>query len=199
MAKSFAYTTSVRNLPSILGKIRAAGTPPKFTLDFLRQNLGYGSSTDRAVIPVLKSLGFLGADGTPTARYNEYRDESRSGRAIATGLREGWADIFLSDQKAHERSSSELVELFKSVSGANEGVAQKMATTFKALTAAADWTAESGVTQTGALDQTEDLNKGTGISPGVTLHHDIHLHLPPTSDVSVYTAIFRALRSELLD
>src|SRR4051794_25141487 len=110
--------TSTKNLPNILGKIKSAGTPPKFTLDFLRQNLGFPSSSDRAVIAVLKGLGFLNGDGSPLARYNEFRDDSRSGRAMSAGLREGWAEIFLSDQRANERSNTELVELFKSVSGA---------------------------------------------------------------------------------
>ena len=32
----------------------------------------------------------------------------------------------------------------------------------------------------------------------LTLSHDIHLHLPPTSDVSVYRAIFQAMKSELM-
>jgi hypothetical protein len=30
------------------------------------------------------------------------------------------------------------------------------------------------------------------------LHHDIHIHLPPTSDVAVYRAIFQAMKSELV-
>lgn len=199
MARTFAYTTSVKNLPAILAKVRVAGTPPKFTIEFLRQNLGFPSSTDRAVIPIFKALGFLAADGTPTARYNEYRDEGRSGKALAVGLREGWADIFLSDQRAYERSSSELVELFKSVSGANEGVAQKMATTFKTLASNADWSSTEAASDTAGDDSGFPAQQPRSPTQGIALHHDIHLHLPPTSDVSVYTAIFRALRSELLE
>ena len=207
MAASFAYLLSVKNLASILAKIKAAGTPPKFTNEFLKANLGFASSSDRAVIGVLKALGFVTPDGTPTARYNEFRDDSRSGQAMATGLREGWADIFLSNQRAYELTTTQLTELFKSVTGAGEAVAQKMATTFKSLSTAADWTHPKEVSHPResqelkspieATDSTDTPNARP--SPTIQLRHDVHVHLPATSDVAVYTAIFRALRDELLD
>jgi hypothetical protein len=193
--------TTSKNLPDILAKIKSAGAPPRFTYEFLKSNLGFGSSRDRTVIGVLKGLGFLTSDGTPTGRYNEFRGETTSGRAMAAGLRDGWADIFLSDQKANERSSAQLVGVFKSVTGAGEAVAQKMATTFKALAGAADFkSAFSGTLH----DVEEPPNvEAEGPKPGLSkvlsLRHDVHIHLPPTSDVAVYTAIFRALRDELLD
>ena len=195
------YMLSVKNLGSILDRIREAGTPPKFTGEFLKSNLGFSSSTDRGVIPVLRALGFISPNGIPTGRYNEFRDASRSGIAVADGLREGWSAVFLSDQKAYDKSSGQLKELFKNVTGKGETVAEKMATTFKALATKADWT-----TATRAVPDMEPVTERpvttndlpTSKAP-ISLHHDIHLHLPPTSDVSVYAAIFRALRSELLD
>jgi hypothetical protein len=41
---------------------------------------------------------------------------------------------------------------------------------------------------------------GVAVQPAgaLTLSHDIHLHLPPTSDVAVYRAIFQAMKSELM-
>lgn len=199
MAKNFPYMASARNLPEILGKIKAAGTPPKFTYEFLKANLGFASSNDRSVIGVLKALGFLTPDSTPTDRYNEFRDGARSGAALAAGLREGWSDVFLSDQKAQDRTPAQLVELFKGVAGVGEAVAKKMATTFKVVAMQADWK-----TLRPAVEPLEprELPANAPLPEqraGLALHHDIHLHLPPSSDVAVYTAIFRALRSELLD
>lgn len=199
MAGEIPYMASAKNLPAILDKIKAAGTPPKFTHDFLKANLGFPSSNDRSVVGVLKALGFLSADGVPTARYNEFRNDALSGAAMAAGLREGWADVFLSDERAYEKSTSQLTELFKNVTGKGEAVAVKMATTFKALTSKADWKAtakapadlEPSVPEEGPEVDAERL--------GVSLHHDVHIHLPPTTDVAVYTAIFRAIRNELLD
>jgi hypothetical protein len=194
----FAYMASTKNLKAILEKIRGAGTPPKFTHDFLRTNLGFTSSTDRSVVGVLKGLGFLSADAVPTPRYNEFRDANRSGTVLAQGLREGWADLFLSDQRAYERSTTELKELFKNASGKGESAAEKMATTFKILADAASWATGDSEAEAPAEEELSSLGDSSTRHP-VQLHHDVHVHLPPTSDVSVYTAIFRALRQELLE
>jgi hypothetical protein len=206
LADDLPYMLSIKNLDKILDKIKTAGTPPKFTHDFLKSSLGFGASNDRAVIKVLRQLGFLSADSTPTARYNEFRQGTTAGRALASGLREGWPQIFLADQQAHTRSATELKGTFKSVTGKAESVAEKMASTFKALASKADFNA----VPTPPVPDTEDKegdpplernqsgNQRRG-SIGVGLHNDIHIHLPPTSDVAVYTAIFRAIREELLD
>lgn len=125
---------------------------------------------------------------------------------MAEGLREGWAPIFLADQAAHERSASELTDVFKTVTGQSEAVAKKMATTFKAFAAHADWSAPPDVAD--ESNDAQSIERGVArdhaptpqlaLAPsGVNLHHDIHLHLPPSSDVAVYRAIFRALREEL--
>lgn len=204
MPAEFPYMTTARNLKPILERLKGAGTPPKFTLDFLR-SLGFTSSSDRPIIGVLKALGFLSADGMPTERYNSFRDTGRSGLAMADGLRDGWAPVFLADQSANMKSSSQLTELFKSVSGKGEAVSAKMATTFKGLCEMADWDAASAPSVPLSDLGPSDVDLGQEREPprhrsGVlTLHHDVHLHLPPTSDVSVYTAIFRALKAELLD
>jgi hypothetical protein len=205
MPADLPYMTSVKNLPPILDRIKAAGTPPKFTYEFLKSNLGFPSSNDRSVLRILKAMGFLTGDGTPTARYNEYRDDSRSGLAIAVGLREGWAPLFLSDEKAHTRTSSQLTELMKGLTGATGAVAQKMASTFKALASKGTWDEQPEQTRP-ASSIPEQLSPpaapreepSSGRQP-VNLHHDVHIHLPATSDVAVYTAIFRALRDELID
>jgi hypothetical protein len=206
MARDLPYLASVKRLPDILRKMKAAQTPPKFTHDFLANNLGFKGSGDRPIIQVLKSLGFLSTNSIPTSRYNEFRAEPDQSHAMAVGLREGWEDVFLGDVNAHQRSASELKLMFKNVTGKSEAVAEKMATTFKALTNYADWKAPVAPEPT---PDTADAQPGPGeaaagpampVPPGaMRLHNDIHIHLPPTSDVSVYTAIFRALREELID
>jgi hypothetical protein len=206
MATDYPYMVSAKNLPAILTKIKDAGTPPRFTSEFIKTHLGFPSSNDRTLVGVLKRLGFLTADGTPTDRYNAFRgDEKKSAMAMAEGLRDGWSDVFLADQKANTRTASELKQLFKSVTGKGDAVALKMATTFKVLAAAADWAAAPPPSPPLAA---EDLQPPAPPAPkppppsggaNVLLHHDVHVHLPATSDVAVYTAIFRALKAELLD
>jgi hypothetical protein len=188
--------SSAKNLPSILDKISSAGAPPRFTNEFLK-TLGFASSNDRTAIKLLKGLGFLTSDGTPTDRYNEFRNPAKSAGALAQGLRDGWSEVFLADQQAPSRTSTELVELFKNVTGKGDAVAKKMATTFRALVERADFSTDQVVLVD--LPVEEPAGNAPTKHVGVRLHHDVHIHLPATSDVAVYTAIFRALRTELLD
>lgn len=215
MATDYPYLKSIKNLPAILAKMKDAGTPPRFSSEFLKTHLGFPSSNDRPLVNVLKRLGFLTPDGTPTDRYNVFRgEEKKSGLAMADGLREGWADVFLADQKANLRSASELKQLFKSVTGKGDAVAEKMATTFKALAAAGDWSAAqpAAPAEAPAAAARDDHPPAPAAAAAgkaarqrqppaaeLLLHHDVHVHLPATSDVAVYTAIFRALKEELLD
>jgi len=71
------YLVSTKNLDDILKKIVDGVAPAKFTADHLK-SIGFTSSNDRGIIPLLKDLGFLAGDGTPLARYHAYRDRSRS-------------------------------------------------------------------------------------------------------------------------
>lgn len=210
VATDLPYMPSVGNVASILEKIKGAGTPPKFTVEFVKSTLGFTGSQDRSFPRMLKQLGFIASDGTPLQRYNEFKATSTAGRAMAEGLREGWSPIFMADQAAHTRSASELTDIFKTVTGQGDAVAKKMASTFKAFASHADWSAVADATAS-VGSATKDQNgeaESNGSSPGQTagvaspagslsLHHDIHLHLPPSSDVAVYRAIFRALREEL--
>lgn len=205
MPTELPYMMTVGNIGAILDRIRDAGTPPKFTHEFLKNSLGFRGSGDRGIVKVLKQLGFITSDSTPTKRYNDFRSKTAGGVALAEGLRAGWSDIFLADQRAHEKSVAQLADLFKSVTGAGDAVSQKMAQTFKALASKADWSGEVPADGNGEVPPTADAGDVTTsrVEPSgsgtFNLHHDIHVHLPATSDVAVYTAIFRALREELRD
>lgn len=205
MSDDLPYMPAVGNVAAILEKIRGAGTPPKFTGEFVKSTLGFTSSQDRTFPRMLRQLRFINADGVPLPRYNEFKASSSGGRAMAAGLREGWGPIFLADQNAQARSAAELTDIFKTVTGQSEAVARKMATTFKAFASHADWSADVKVPS--EPERTVERHASAPADPepqlrdamaSLSLHHDIHLHLPPTSDVSVYRAIFQALRDELL-
>ena len=210
MAKEIPYMASVSNIDDIIRKIRGAGTPPRFTHEFLSSTLGFRSSNDRGFVKLLRALGMVTADGVPTDRYNAFKNELHGGSAMADGLRDGWSDLYLADQQAHDKTVTELQQTFKTITGKGDAVAKKMATTFKALTKHADFAATPASTLDVDSEQLPDakideaepalarVRSSTDLS-SLTLRHDVHLHLPPTSDVAVYIAIFRALREELLD
>ncbi len=201
-----SYLNSVRNVADIFAAIKGAGVPDRFSHEFLKQ-LGFASSNDRAVIPVMKALRFLDDNSAPTDRYNRFRDPSISGAVMAEALRDAYADVFIVNEKAHEQSSTALTGAFKRITGKGEAVSKKMATTFKALSGLADWSATSvapSVSEdtspepTASLPATDGATRSTPLAAGFpSLHHDVHIHLPVSTDVKVYDAIFRSLREHL--
>jgi hypothetical protein len=201
MAVPTSYLTSTKNLAAILGAIQKASVPQKFTYEFLKQ-LGYASSSDRPVIPLLKAMRFIDQSGVPLDRYKRYRDTSQAGRVLAEGIREAYADVFGVDQEANNLSVQQLKGVFARLSNKGESVVDKMAITFNALASRADWTP---IAETPSADDTEPAEEAdqqreveapppTGVLSPLRLHHDIHVHLPVSAEVDVYDAIFRALR-----
>jgi hypothetical protein len=196
-----SYFTSTKNLDDIFAAIKKAGVPSKFTYDFLKK-LGFPSSNDRPIIPVFKSLRFLDASGTPLDRYRRFRDGGQARAVLAEGMREAYADVFGVDQQPQNLSAEELRGIFSRLSGKSDLVAEKMALTFKTLAASADFdtatvgTQEPAVVPVSANGAEAEAPAEVPASPSLgtlQLQHDIHVHLP-VADITVYDAIFRALR-----
>jgi hypothetical protein len=199
MAVPTSYLTSTKNLDGILKAIRRAGVPAKFTYDFLKK-LGYPSSNDRPLIPLFKAMRFIDDGSTPLDRYRRFRDSTQAKAVVAEGLREAYADVFGVDQNAHDLTNEELRGIFARLSGKSDAVAEKMALTFKSLASHADFTtppaeeAREPDEEPQTEPEPEEQRRELGDLPPLRLHHDIHIHLPPSDDLTVHDAIFRALR-----
>lgn len=199
------YLASVTNLPAILQKIVEGTAPDKFNREHLA-GLGFGGSNDRAVIPLLKALGFLSPEGGPTARYHEYRDQSRSRQVLGEALLEAYGDLFTINENPTPKDRGVIEGKFKSTHSASDRVAQQQALTFFALLKLADLeAARSGRKpelppdeRTEALQSPPAVLPRGATPPAVALRYNIQVHLPPSKDVEVYNAIFKALREHLL-
>jgi len=73
MALPDVFVQIYGQLPEIFKRISEGQAPEKFTSQYLKA-LGFQSTNHRAIIPVLKALGLLSAEGVPTAVYSSYRD-----------------------------------------------------------------------------------------------------------------------------
>lgn len=135
-----SYLLTTKNLDPILESMKRAAVPPRVSISFLRQ-LGYASSGDRPLVPLMKALGLIDGSGAPTERYSRFRDETQSAAVLAEAMREAYADVFAVNQRAYELSPHELKGIFSRLTGKQEGVVEKMATTFKALARRADFQA----------------------------------------------------------
>lgn len=207
MALADTYVQTYGQLGEVFKRISEGQAPDKFTRQHLK-DLGFASSNFHAVIPLLKNLGFLAPDGSPTTRYHAYRDHSQSRSVLGEALREAYGDLFTI--KAHPTSADKsLIEgKFKSTHNTSERVAQLMASTFYALLALADIKAPTPKTTTATeassipeqvIPVSTPSREQTSSSHRPTLHYNIQIHLPATKDVEVFNAIFKSLREHLLD
>jgi len=200
---------SVKNLPAIFAKIVDGAAPKNFTQSHLK-SIGFTSSNDQPIIPLLKDLGFLSAEGAPTKRYLDYRDRSRSKAVLADALRETYEDLFHINENPSDTDRQAIEGKFKATHNVSDEVASRQAMTFLALLKLADLKASTSSAKTGsdpaAIDEAkkppEDLPP-TG-RPHVTrqlggIRYNIEIHLPATKDPEVFNAIFKSLKAHLLD
>lgn len=201
MALPSTYTQAYGQLGEFFSKIRDAQAPDKFTNQILK-DLGFKSNNHRPFIPLMKSLGFLAADGTPTQRYHDYRNHSMSKNKMGEALKEAYSDIFLIKEKP-TTSDRELIQgKFKSFHNASDNVAKLHTNTFYALLDLANLDSkktkqqdvEAEIEPSKAIEQ-EAIVKATSLG----LHYNIQIHLPATKDVEVYNAIFKSLKDHLIE
>ncbi|MBT4702430.1 MAG: DUF5343 domain-containing protein [Rhodospirillaceae bacterium] len=208
MALPTSYLTTVKNLSAVFDAIKGAQAPPKFTIRFL-ESLEFKSQSDRLVVGVLKSIGFLGADGVPTERYFRYLDQTQSEIVLAEGVREAYADLFQVSIDAQNLSKGEIMNKFKTLSQGqySESVVDKMAMTFTALCGIADFKNKPAQHTTLSADpevsanENEELDENGSTSSTLRmggLHYNIQIILPESRDPKVYDALFRSLREHLV-
>jgi hypothetical protein len=198
------YVPSYGNITRVLGKIKEAQTPDRFTQDYLGTTLGMTGGSATPVIPYLKRTGFLGSDGAPTDLYKRFRNREQSGAAAAEALRKGYARLYEVNEKAHTLGDSALRGAIIQVTGLEGGSSTLRAIvgSFNALKAAADFSqngASAGMSDDQAdIENIDGDDVGERELAGVNLSYTINLHLPPTSDIAVFNAIFKSLREHLL-
>lgn len=208
MALPSSYLTSTKNLEGILNAIQGAQAPDSFTQAFL-STLEYKSSSDRLIIGVLKSLGFLDDSGKPKDRYFRFLDQTQSAQVLAEGIREAYSDLFKINTKAHQLSRQDVINKFKTLSQGqlSDSVLDKMASTFTALVALADFATSASPASEKPDATPQEANKDTVDAHRESEHlpvklggliYNIQLVLPESRDPAVYDAFFQSLRRHLL-
>jgi len=212
MALTTSYLSSVKNIDSIFNSIIGARAPERFTTRFL-EDLGFKSSGDRLVIGMLKALGLLDDNGVPTQRYFNFLDQSQSKTIIAQGIQEAYEDLFNLRKDAHDMSNDDVKNKLKTLTQGQKSdrVIELMAMTFRALCSYADWSNAGIPLKAVSVKSPEKVsNENTRYDPSVkeieeqgnsdgkmNLHYNIQIHLPETTNMAVYDAIFQSLKKHL--
>jgi Family of unknown function (DUF5343) len=207
MALANTYVQVYGKLGDVFHNLAQAQAPEKFTVQYLK-DLGFASTNFRAVIPLLKALGFLSDEGVPTSRYLEYRNTALSRQIMGQALRDGYGDIFTIRANPTPADRKLIEGKFRSAHNVSANVAKLMAATFYALLDLADLTPaptpkppkdekplETPLSP--AQSKGEEVARHPHSNP--TLHYNIQIHLPATKDVEVFNAIFKSLKEHLLE
>jgi len=212
MAENPPYILSPKTLKKGLDKIRAAATPDRFTSDFLANTLGMKGGSAKPMIPFLKRIGFLNSDGTPSELYKQFRNVSHSGTAAAKAIRIGYQALFAKNEDADTIADSELKGLVVEATGFEESsrAVGAIVSSFRVLKEYAKpgkipkGTNEDGPKDAAKQDAKEDAeaageDDNRRVMTKLGLSYTINLNLPATSDITVFNAIFKALKDNLLE
>jgi uncharacterized protein DUF5343 len=192
-----AYVQTYGQLAELFRQIRQGQAPDQFTVQHLK-DLGFTSSNHRLFLPLLKALGFLTADGKPTPRYHEYRDESQSKRIMTEALREAYGDLFVLRARPSDADKALIEGKFKSTHNTSDRMAKLMASTFYSLLQLADLDvvpSKAAIPSIAELPSSEERHgeelsiKHNSAGVSTSLHYNIQIHLPATKDIEVYNAI----------
>lgn len=208
MAITNSYLTSTKNLESIINSVINAKAPDRFTNKFL-EDLGYKSSNDRLIIGMFKALGLLDDNGQPLQRYYEFLDQTQTGRIIAIGVEEAYEDLFNLRKDAQNLTNDEVKNKLKTITQGQKSdkILALMAMTFRAFCDLADWdavkTEEPKKVETPPVIKKNEPVKDTGTKEttpksDMNLHYNIQIHLPETTNMAVYDAIFQSLKKHLM-
>ena len=200
------YLAATGTLKRVLDRVVELAKPDKFNYDFLENVVKITGGAGRATIPIMKKMGFLNSDNSPTDLYSRFRTESGRSAAAHQGLRNAFPEIFRRSDYAHAVEDQKLRDIIVEITGlkSNDPIAQAIKGTFGVIKgyiapgynpAATEQdtqvTSESGsVPETQAQSQSFDRPLG--------LSYNINIVLPETSDISVLNAIFRSVRENLL-
>ena len=213
MSSDLPYLMSPKRFPELLSKLQTAAVPERVTFEFLKK-LGFTSSNDRAFPTLLKRLGFLDPNGQPTDRYRAYRQKAHAKRVLAEGIREVYADLFALHTDAHTEDREAVKGLVSRVTGREQRYVDLITTTFEMLCENADFTAEPEQTKATHKPETEKkedkkqeekkLEKPAHehtdkAARPIAFSYNIEIHLPATTEIAVYNAIFKSLKENLGD
>ena len=205
---SLPYVTAPGNVTKALNAMISAATPPKVTQDFVKEVLKIPGGSGDQMTSFLKKIGMAGPDGTPTDIYKRFRNETTRGAAAAAGLRHGYSPLYKRNEYMHSLSENKLKGLIIEETGA-DAKNSAVRNTARCIEGVNTYATHNEVSEQ-PIDAHQDNSKPSvpdlppehlshqGRSVGMNLSYTINLNLPATSDISVFNAIFKSLKENLL-
>jgi hypothetical protein len=173
--------------------------PDKITTKTLPA-LGYRSSNDRILIPILKFIDFIDSKNAPTINYLKFRKKRTSKVTMSNAIKTAYADLF---EKCHDACTEDRVTLQRYFGKFVTAERELVLTieTFKTLCRFSDLSEAPDQSDLFFKIGGEELAKGgfvLHIPRGVSLTLNVSFSLPLTNDPTVYDNILGAVKKNLL-
>jgi len=194
MAEKFPYTNVPKPLREFLKGIPGRAIPGNVTTRYLA-SIGFKSSNDRSILPVLKFVGLVDETGKPTTDYQTFRDKSKGPALLANKIREAYKNLYSTYEDAHNRNDEELQNFFRASGKLGERAVKYQVGTFKALSDFSDFSALIPQHVGSALPKSKENHVRAELP---SIYINLQIHLPETKDAAVYDAIFQALARHIL-
>ena len=111
-----------------------------------------------------------------------------------------YSELYAINVEIHKAPETEIKGAISRVTGKDEDGVNRIYNTFKALCNNADFKGNVAVENQVKEDDPQNDIPLTSTVPLTTpqFHYNIQIHLPATTDISVYNAIFKSLKDNLL-
>ncbi|MFI4935879.1 MAG: DUF5343 domain-containing protein [Caulobacterales bacterium] len=155
--------------------------------------------------PFLKKMQFIQADGTPTLLYSKFKTDGGRSQSAYDGLKNAFGELFKRNEYIHKAEENSVKDTIVEITGLKKAdpIVRLMYTSFDAVRSFIS--GEISATSEGSRTETEeeasgDQNHfdGAGGSLRLGLSYQINIVLPETENISVFNAIFKSLRDNLL-
>lgn len=199
---SYPQIHVVTKYQEFIRSLAGVGVPSSVDKNYLKQ-LGYKSSYDEKFLVAIKFIGLVEdkRGGAPTDRWSELR--LNLGKALAAGLRQGYAELFDFYPDAHVRDEEALANFFRAKTSGDSDAVSRMVNAFVAIRDLADFDDLS--------ISDEELNEGVDSGGGErnqsgrpfpdekqpkhgVVNVNIQLQLPSDATGEVYEKFFEAMK-----
>jgi len=199
-ASSFTYTSVPNTLRQFLKGVPSRGVPTKVNPVHLK-SLGLKEVNDQSIIRVLKFVGLLNGDGSPSEGYKEFRDKTRGPVLLAKEIQRAYRELFETYPDAYAQTDENLRNFFTGKTSLGKKAISLIVGTFKVLCEFGDFsgvrTATGGMTSTTQTLLTGGSTSGSATVSGPSIHINLQVHLPEAADPTTYDAIFAAINRHL--
>lgn len=198
------YSTSPGVFKRALELIITAERPDKFSSTYMDTILKLSGGSARAVPPLLKKMQFIGPDGSPTVLYSKFKTDSGRSMAAYEGLKNAFGELFKRNDYIHKADENAVKDVIVEITGLKktDPVVRLMFSTFEAIrgfiSGEVQTSTEAASDASEHDDHSGDAAGGSNRPPRLGLSYQINIVLPETENISVFNAIFRSLRDNLL-